>query len=212
MSNKFIWNFWAKHYENLWVQKVSLEPVRKSVLEEMTPLLCDNLKQYAILDVGCGTGQTLREIAAFFPNLQMTLTGIDYSEKMIETAKTKTLINSRIKYIHMDVDQIKDLKENYDIIICTHSFPYYKNQQKVMWDMMELLKSNGRLFLAHASVNNFYDRMVMFFVKFTTGRAHYPSISETIKTGIGVSKCLKRIEIKTSIYMPSIYLFVMGRG
>ena len=50
-----IWDFWAKHYEGLWVQRVSLKPTREYVAQKVGSMIQE--KAQTLLDLGCGTGE-----------------------------------------------------------------------------------------------------------------------------------------------------------
>ena len=205
MSRQKIWDFWAHRYEKLWVQKVSLAPTRREILKSLKDLL-EKDKKYRLLDVGCGIGQLLREIKAEFPNHNIELTGIDFSKEMIQRANG---IGEGIDYQQLDVNNIHTLAKKFDIIICTHSFPYYEDQHQTIKSFRGLLKEGGYLLLAQASQNNFYDGITMFFVKFTTGRAKYPSVKAIQKITTNLFKTEAVIRIREKFFIPSIYFFVL---
>ena len=222
MSNSTIWNFWAKRYENLWVQKVSLAPTRVKVIEELKEIITERDKVYRILDIGCGTGQLILDIKRSFNEFDLEIHGIDFSEKMIESAKENLKAgevfskeNTKIKEICddesllnvMDTVDLNKIHKKFHIITCTHSFPYYKIQKKVLMDMGGLLDENGTLIIANASENTAYDKVAMKLVKLTTGKATYPSI-EKMNSMKPKTLILKNIiKIKERFFMPSIILF-----
>lgn len=205
MSSKKIWDFWAKRYENLWVQKYSLGPTRREIIKYLIRGL-NKGREYKILDIGCGTGQLLRDMKKNLDGHSIKLYGIDFSEEMIEEGKKR---DGSINFSILNVNSLGTMEERFDVITCTHSFPYYENQKEVLSDMRKLLKKDGCLFLAQASQNNLYDSFAMFFVKFTTGKAKYPSVKEISKLAEGIFVCEELIKIKEKFYMPSIYFFVM---
>ncbi|SNS96348.1 Methyltransferase domain-containing protein [Anaerovirgula multivorans] len=205
MSRREIWDFWAKGYEGLWVQKYSLAPTRREILLYLEKHL-EKDKKYRILDVGCGIGQLLREIKSRFQTYELELSGIDFSKEMIQRAE---VMGDGISYQQMDVKDIEDLQGPFDIIICTHSFPYYKGQAFVLHQFRRVMKDDGYLLLAQASQNNLYDHVMMFFVKFTTGKARYPSVKAVEKMVEKLFQCKHIIKIKERFFMPSIYFFVL---
>ncbi len=207
MSGKKVWDFWAKGYERLWVQKYSLRPTRSKILQYLRAHL-DPHKSYRILDIGCGIGQLLREIRAELPGYKLELLGIDYSKEMVNIAREH---GGGINYKQMDVAQIANVSGKFDIIICTHSFPYYENQAEAIAQIRDLMDVGGYLFLAQASQNNLYDSIAMFFVKFTTGKAKYLSVKEFLHITKEFFKCEDFIMIKEKLYMPSIYLFILAK-
>lgn len=208
MAKEKLWSFWAQGYDRLWVQKYSLGPTRREVLQALQGILKKD-QPYKILDVGCGIGELLRDIQRTFPQLQLQLTGIDFSPGMIARAQS---LSEGISYQEMDVNNLGVWQERFDIIICTHSFPYYQKQREALKDFQQLLGPQGRLLLAQAFQNNLYDKLALFFVKFTTGQAHYPSVQALEKMAQGLFALEKVILIKEKFYMPSIFLFILKGG
>ncbi|MDF2949045.1 MAG: methylase involved in ubiquinone/menaquinone biosynthesis [Sedimentibacter sp.] len=199
-----IWNFWADKYDKLWVQKYSLRPTRKYILQAMSEMKSnENIK---ILDLGCGPGQLITELYENLKNIEIT--GIDFSDKMIEISKER---NPKASHIKLDVAELYKLKGKYDIIICTHSLPYYKEPENVFKELSRLLKDNGRVFMGFASGDNFYDKLALSFVKLTTGPANYPSdrkFKELISSYFKV-EVLK--VIKEKFFMPRIAIYTLKK-
>ncbi|PAB60252.1 class I SAM-dependent methyltransferase [Anaeromicrobium sediminis] len=203
MSLKFMWDFWAKYYDKLWVQKYSLTPTRNKII--------DNLKideNFNILDAGCGIGELLRDIKDKFNFINLNLYGIDYSPYMIKRAKH---MDSTINYENMDVSHVDKHYSNMDYILCSHSFPYYKNKREILKKFHRVLKEDGTLLLAQASENSFYDKLALFFVKFTTGKAQYLSINNIRLLSKDLFELEKVEIIKEKSFMPSIVLFVLRK-
>ena len=206
---KSIWDFWANYYNKLWVQKYSLKPSRDKVISIIKKTGID---KGSLLDMGCGTGQLLEEIYMKFGN-KFLLSGADYSVNMIKQARR----NLKIKDIEAELfnTDIIDIKENivedFDIITCTHSLPYYKNQEKALSDMADLLKEKGYIIVICASVNNFYDRFACSLLKLTTGKAHYPSIKELKSFAKDKLRFMGFCRIKKVFFMPNIVVVVYKR-
>ncbi len=85
---KSVWDFWARFYDHLWVQKVSLRPTRKLVNEQLCSLARQRGK-LAILDVGCGTGQQYGELMGVLGTDGFDYVGFDISAAMIHQARGK---------------------------------------------------------------------------------------------------------------------------
>ncbi len=162
-----IWNFWADKYDKLWVQKYSLKPTRDYIIKALANINNKNIK---ILDLGCGPGELISELMQKFNNIEVT--GIDFSEKMLEISSNR---NPAAKHIKMDTAKLSELEGQYDIIICTHSLPYYKEPKNVFKELHRVLNSDGKILVGFASGNSFYDKFILSFVKLTTGKANYPS-------------------------------------
>ena len=204
MNDYKIWDFWADKYEKLWVQKYSLTPTRKNIVKALSGIL-DKGRSYKILDIGCGTGQLLRDIQASFKELDIKYMGFDISSKMIEVAKSKS---KTIDYFVGNVENFSSGGKTFDIITCSHSFPYYPNKPDVIDKFYKLLKEDGYLLMAQASVNNFYDWIIMKFVKLTTSKADYPGIkqlNQMLQTRFSDNRFIK---MKEKFFMPSIFLSV----
>lgn len=207
MDDVKIWDFWANKYEKLWVQKYSLSPTRRDIIKEIKKILEPN-KTYNILDMGCGTGQLIVDMQQEFKDYNIKYTGVDISSKMIEIAKSN---GAQATYYNCSVEEFSTSDKYFDIIISSHSFPYYPNKDGVIMKFHSILKDTGSLFLAQASANSTYDNISMFFVKFTTGSAKYLSI-EKIQTIIKDRFVMLNIhKIKEKGYMPTICLFVLTK-
>ncbi len=200
-----IWNFWADKYDKLWVQKYSLKPTRDYILKAISKLsINENIK---VLDLGCGPGQLIHEMSLMFNNL--IITGIDFSEKMLEMSQRK---NPNAKHIKLNADELYKLKDKYDLIICTHSLPYYKEPNKILMELNKMLNDDGRLLIGFASGNSFYDKLVLSFVKLTTGPANYPS-DEVFREIISPFFKVESLEIiKEKFYMPRIAVYKLKKA
>ncbi|WP_069999056.1 class I SAM-dependent DNA methyltransferase [Cellulosilyticum sp. I15G10I2] len=207
MGSIKIWDFWASKYEGLWVQKYSLSPTRREIIKEIRKIIKPSVG-YHILDMGCGTGQLIREMQEVFKDVPICYTGVDISPKMIEAARSRDKCGT---YINCSVQDFSDAKEAYDIVVCSHSFPYYPSKEKVFHKFRGLLKEEGTLLLAQASVNTVYDMIAMFFVKFTTSSAEYLSLKKIQALAKGSFKLMHIQRIKEKWFMPSICLFVFKK-
>ena len=199
-----LWDFWADRYSRLWVQKVSLGPTRDYVISELKEIA---IGRNTLLDLGCGPGELLYEIGEKFPQLE--LTGVDYSPRMLELSQQR---NGKAQHILMDAVDLDKLETRYDIIVCTHSLPYYSNPKNVFRKLSKILTKNGRLIVGFASGNSVYDKAVLSAVKLTTGRAHYPSNREfvdMVKEYFHVHKL--NIIKKRAFFMPRIAVYTLGK-
>lgn len=200
-----IWNFWADKYDKLWVQKYSLKPTRDYIIKLISDMNLD--KKIDVLDLGCGSGQLIYELFDRFDNLNIT--GVDFSEKMIEMSQER---NPFVQHIKLSADEIHRLKDKYDLIICTHSLPYYKNPKKTLMELSRLLNDEGKLLIGFASGNNFYDKFILSFVKLTTGPAYYPSDERFQKIISDFFKVESLGIIKEKIYMPRIAVYKLNKA
>lgn len=198
-----VWEKLAHKYNNLWVQKYSLGPTRREVKKIVLPLLEKN-NELKILDIGCGTGQLIKEISEHYNKVNYL--GIDVAENMIDVAKK----NNKGKNVKFKTSSIESFESNdkYDIIICTHAFPYFPNKLDMIKKMAGLCNKKGQVIIVNSSTNSLKDLIINFFLKATTSKAKYLSIDEMKKLFKSAMLKVKKIEIiRERFYMPTIALF-----
>jgi len=136
---KGIWNvnaeFWdSKMGEGNDFHKILLEPIQLRLL--------DIKAGDRILDIACGNGQFARKMA----ESGAIVTAIDFSDKFIEIAKSKSADN--IKYQVIDVTKQTDLKklegDLFDSIVCTMAFMDMEDIEILIKHSPKLLKRTGK--------------------------------------------------------------------
>jgi len=201
-----VWDKLAAKYDRLWVQKYLLGPTRTKIAS----LLSERFggRGFALLDAGCATGQLLHEIK----NRQegVLLFGIDKSGEMIRRAKERA---PRANLFCADLDS-RDLtsyisENSLDAITCCHSFPYYRDKKAVLANLKKVLKDDGVMIFAQASINNMYDRLVMAAVEKTAEPAEYLSRRDFRRLAEAEFSILSEFAVKERFYMPSICGFVL---
>lgn len=202
---KSIWDFWAKYYDSLWVQRFSLEPTRREILGNIPvrPGL-------TLLDMGCGTGQLFGDLKKHFGETEFSYRGVDRSVRMIEAARAK----------HPDGDFIaassaaySDASETYDMIICSHSFPYFPDKSTLLIKLRDMLKEGGVFIAAQAAMNNWYDAVILSLVKLTTSKTQYLSRRRMRALAEPVFRSLpQETKISPAALVPSIYLYKWTRN
>lgn len=200
MSSQTVWNFWAACYNRLLAQAVSLQPTRRRIIDELLPS-CQGGER--ILDVGCGTGQLLSELNRVLPEPE--LWGVDYSPAMIGQAR---LAVPAARLFCLDAARLPQLPQlprepYFDVIVCTHSLPYYQDPALCLNNMLRLLAPGGRLLIVHASANNWYDRFFLGIVKLTTGSAVYYSQPQLTAMLQRHDVTLKTALFKTRLWLPN---------
>ncbi|MET6990680.1 methyltransferase domain-containing protein [Sediminicola arcticus] len=88
-------------------------------------------EKYTIVDMGCGDGQILREIADFYrkKDIQVHLIGIDLSEKGIQIAKERSKEYPEIQFLRQDILKIKAEALQCDILLCTLTMHHFSNTE-----------------------------------------------------------------------------------
>ncbi|MCL2873384.1 MAG: methyltransferase domain-containing protein [Defluviitaleaceae bacterium] len=205
--NYTVWEKLAHKYNRLWVQKYSLRPTRREVRKIVLPLIKNNPK-IKILEIGCGTGQFIKEISV--KNGNISYFGIDAANNMIEIAKKDNKVKN-IKFEKMSIEKYKT-KETFDLIICTHAFPYFPEKRQMMKKISKLCNKGAKVIIANASNNNLKDKIITFLLKATTSKSQYLSIRDMSKLFDNASlKCIDIKIIKEKRYMPTIALFYLEK-
>ena len=102
------------------------------------------LKDFEILDVGCGGGLISEPMARLGGNI----TGIDASEKNIKIASLHSKENNlKITYLNKSPEQL-DEKEKFDIILNLEIVEHVDNLDLYLKSCYKLLKKNGLMFTA----------------------------------------------------------------
>ncbi len=128
--------------------KMFQAPNLKFFLEKLVPQFGLEIG-HNILDVGTGTGILIPYLArAVGPT--GSVTAIDYSEKMIRIFKTK---HSHLKNVTVELKNIEETSippESFDAVICFGVFPHLDKKEKVLRKINCILKSSGKIVIAHA--------------------------------------------------------------
>lgn len=196
------WEKLAPKYNDQWVQKYSLRPTRREVKKIVLPLLEQN-KDLKILDIGCGTGQLIGEISEQYGAVDYL--GIDVAKNMIEIARQNNR-GDRIRFLNVAVDEFV-CEEKFDMIICTHAFPYFPDKAAVMQKMAALCKKGGMVIIVSSSTNNLKDLLANLIVKTRTSKARYLSIAQMKRLFASAGFEVMRVDvIRERAYMPTIAL------
>jgi 2-polyprenyl-3-methyl-5-hydroxy-6-metoxy-1,4-benzoquinol methylase len=124
----------------------SSQTIGSVLIDSILPLVPD-LKQrlengVAVLDVGCGRGQTINLLANMFP--KSSFTGYDISREAISTAKrdAKQAELKNVRFIVKDAAALKE-KGKYDLITAFDSIHDQAHPQEVLQNIAGALKTDG---------------------------------------------------------------------
>jgi len=95
----------------------------------------------AVLDIGCGSGILVFELARHYEKV----VGIDICQSMLEIAKTKRS-TSNIQYILMDAKNLV-LNEKFDLITSASTFHHLQNLPATLQAIKKLIKPGGKIVL-----------------------------------------------------------------
>ncbi len=97
-----------------------------------------------ILDVACGTG-TLARAALLEAGLTGKVTGLDTSEKMLESARQHS---RNIEWHHGDAEALPFEKNQFDRVICQFSLMFIANRVAAIKEMLRVCKPDGLVVVA----------------------------------------------------------------
>ena len=107
--------------------KVTISGLKKILEDE------DREKVYRIIDLGCGSGGILRQVADFgFKNgFNFNLMGVDANFNTIEYARELSSGYSNIEYVHCDIFSSKFQGFRYDVVLSTLFLHHFDEEQLV---------------------------------------------------------------------------------
>jgi len=90
-------------------------------------------KTITIVDLGCGNGDILRDVAKFGRknNYSFNLIGIDANLAAIEYAKELSKEYSELSFKTLDILSEDFKKQSYDVILCTLFLHHFKNEELI---------------------------------------------------------------------------------
>ncbi len=145
-------------YENVDWKKIEdvTTPRVKQYLRSVCNYLLENIKgNVLVLEVGCGTGEFIRQIAKQVKNV----VGIDVSNKLIEMAKKNLQGVENISLVKADIESIKIPESYFDFIISMWTLPNLDNPTSFIKKMKKALKPKGIIFIDTYSEKATKDRI-----------------------------------------------------
>ena len=117
---------------------------------------CVSAESYdAVLDIGCGGGGALRDMAATFPTAK--LYGIDYSQDMVLLAKrvNKGLVEKgRIQISHGSVSSLPLLDNTFDLATAFEAYYFWPDLHHDLQEIRRVLRPGGTLLLVNEAYEN----------------------------------------------------------
>ncbi|MGD9137955.1 MAG: class I SAM-dependent methyltransferase [Desulfobacterales bacterium] len=115
----------------------------------------------AVLDVGCGGGGALRDMASTFPNAK--LYGIDYSQEMVLLAKRvnkKLFQKGRVEINQSSVSYLPFSDNTFDLVTAFEAYYFWPDLHRDLQEIKRVLKPGGTLLLVNEVYENekFLDR------------------------------------------------------
>ena len=108
------------------------------------PVLLEQLAQIphgSVLDVGCGTGELLREVGLRFP--ETARTGLDLSANMLAVAREK--LGGAVELVQGDAERLPFADGRFEVLLCNDSFHHYPNPGAAAAEFARVLQPGGVL-------------------------------------------------------------------
>jgi len=134
-------NFHSQYEKNSPKSSYFTHKFLKKRYDVITEML--NVQQKRILDVGCGNGLFIEYC---FDKGASSIVGVDYSQKMIDTAKEKLKdYNNKAILFCEDFFSLNLLKKDFDTILAIGLLDYVKDPGSALKRFFDFLKPNGEL-------------------------------------------------------------------
>ncbi len=146
--NKAKWDRWAATLDRKSFRREFLRNAQRKAIS-----VVDIRPGMHFLDVGCGTGWAVGEVANLAGG-RGVFYGVDLSPKMIEKARENFQGGENIHFLQANVESIPLDSESFDAIICTNSFHHYPRPDRALAEMQRLLKRGGKLVILDPTANS----------------------------------------------------------
>jgi len=117
-------------------------PMESMSMGKWRELLIEKIEGEKILEVGIGTGKNLD----YYPS-DLSITGIDFSKKMLEKAKQKISNKDNIKIIEMDAENMEFDDNTFDTVITSCVFCSVPDPIKGLKEIRRVCKNNGKIIM-----------------------------------------------------------------
>jgi len=118
-------------------------------------------KTITIVDLGCGHGDILRDVAEFGrkKNYSFKLIGIDANFAAIEYARELSKEYSELSFEMIDIFSEDFKKQSYDIVLCTLFLHHFKNEQ-----LISFLKSTIKKVTIGVVINDLHRHKLAYYL------------------------------------------------
>lgn len=111
-----------------------------------------------VLEVGCGTGQITGWLASRVSPGRVV--AVDFAPAMLEQARRKN-VPAEFRCADVCCDGLGE--HCFDVILCFHSFPHFRDPPAALQNLARALRRDGRLLVMHlagrAQINAFHDQV-----------------------------------------------------
>ncbi len=155
-----------------------------------------------VLELGCGTGSLWMgrdELIERFGKLVLT----DFSEGMLETAKSNLGDKNNVEYMTADIQNIPFEDNSFDIVIANSMLYHVPDLNKGIREVRRVLKDDGVFYCATLGENNFVDELAKWFS--LSGESFNPNHNFTMQNG-GQKLKIAFSDVDSRIYNDSLHI------
>ncbi|MDT0604952.1 class I SAM-dependent methyltransferase [Thalassotalea castellviae] len=173
-----------------WCDKLTEDYVEQwgeLLLHQKTPEFCNLLPSEIVLDIGCGSGASVRAIASNLTTGHVI--GIDPTPKMLEIASNLTVKdkhNKQVTFLHAGAEKIPVESESCDLVLAVNTLHHWINVNDGLDEVLRILKPAGRF----VSVDDLWEESIEF-NQDQAGSSEHISCNHELKTRDGIVNLLK---------------------
>ncbi len=165
-------DFYDHHVDDMDTRWKDFTQVQIDWLINRLTILFPHDKQFSVIDLGCGTGELLNQIAHHFPHAH--LKGVDGAPEMVKRANNK--LQSKATIIQADLESYHD-EECYGVVVSTTVLHHLKSPMDHLKMIHTLLENDGHFFVSEIAINSIRLFMAELWWRITQS-SHYHSWSE----------------------------------
>ena len=139
--NEAKWAGWAESLDKTGFRNSYLRRAQRELIS-----LLEVKEDMSFLDVGCGTGWALGQIAVLAEG-NGRFYGVDLSPEMIAKARENFEGLDSFHFVIASAEDMPLESDFFDVIICTNSFHHYFNPAKALREMRRLLRPGGKVYI-----------------------------------------------------------------
>ena len=125
-------------------------------------IITKNVSKYkpeTILDIGCGDGKGVIQIANCFNVNFSKIHGVDISDASLEACRSKFNV---IK-IDLEKDELPFRNDSFDLVNCNQVLEHLRNYRQVIKDAIRVTKNGGYILIGIPNLSHLINRILLLF-------------------------------------------------
>lgn len=151
-----------------------------------------------ILDAGCGDGFLVWLLLHQYPAWDVTISGMDYSAKVVELNKTKF---PKTQFSHGDLGVPLSVSNQYDVVICSEVIEHIENRKQVITNLAWLTAQQGYVILTTQSGKRYESDLINGHIKhFTLEELEGEFANHGLKPVFSYKKWFPRYDLQKMVH------------